>query len=338
SSRSVCRSVPRAVPSGRKSSPHGTDRCLATTSTAAWPSPVRSLGEGDGLGSRGGAPFWSGGGLPKVHPPSRVAAAASTATSRPAAILAGVTGTAYPLKCWRPLRRRGALRAPRPGPGAASVRLGRAPAARSWTLVPPSGGGRVQDLRVGRGPDAACASGPGRGYRMSRCAARSARSARRQVVRRRLARRERGAPGPARRRPAQLVLPDRAGCRDTHGTGRTRYPEGRPPARVPAAGRAAGAQRQGDARHRPGEALHDHDGGRRRGRGLLRGPAVLQGQAALVSRLRRGTQLPVLHRRRRTPPHHPNAMRLETVRFVVDDEAHADYHRAVWLLADALAV
>ena len=31
-------------------------------------------------------------------------------------------------------------------------------------------------------------------------------------------------------------------------------------------------------------------------------------------------------------------MRLETVRFVVDDEAHADYHRAVWLLADALAV
>src|SRR2546423_434586 len=97
SSRLESRSVTSALPSGRNARPHGTARCLAMTSTAACASPDWAPdGEADGLGSFGGAPFWSGGGGPKEHPPSRPAARASTAARRPAALGAEGPQTAAP--------------------------------------------------------------------------------------------------------------------------------------------------------------------------------------------------------------------------------------------------
>src|SRR5947209_20526388 len=95
-SRLVSRSVTSAVPSGRKPRPHGTARCFAITSTAAWPSPDDELGDADGLGSFGGAPLWSGGGGPNEQPASTPVTRARAAARRPAAFVAMVTGTAYP--------------------------------------------------------------------------------------------------------------------------------------------------------------------------------------------------------------------------------------------------
>src|SRR6266536_2475457 len=91
SSRLLSRSVTSAVPSGRKSNPHGTARSRATTSTAACPSSDVPLGDIDGLGSFGGVPVWSGGGGPKLHPVSRLVTSTSAA-----AYLATVTASAYP--------------------------------------------------------------------------------------------------------------------------------------------------------------------------------------------------------------------------------------------------
>jgi hypothetical protein len=62
----VFRSVTSALPSGRKASPHGADRCLATTfAVAAELSPLSGDdADGDGLGKFGGAPPSSGAGGP----------------------------------------------------------------------------------------------------------------------------------------------------------------------------------------------------------------------------------------------------------------------------------
>ena len=60
--------------------------------------------------------------------------------------------------------------------------------------------------------------------------------------------------------------------------------------------------------------------------------------AAAAALLREQPQLPVLRRRRGTPADHAAAMRVETVHVLVDDQADADHHRAVWLLVDALSI
>src|SRR5437899_5122067 len=77
----VSRSVTSAVPSGRKATPHGTFRCLATTSTAVCTASGALEALADGLGSRGGAPDWSGGGGPKLQPASSTRQAAVPAVN-----------------------------------------------------------------------------------------------------------------------------------------------------------------------------------------------------------------------------------------------------------------
>src|SRR5690349_4989827 len=94
--RALSRSVTSPVPSGRKAMPHGMASPLAITSTAPpelSPLPPGGVGDTLGVGSRGGAPAWSGGGAPKLHPARVVTAAASRAANASTrGFLGAVTG------------------------------------------------------------------------------------------------------------------------------------------------------------------------------------------------------------------------------------------------------